>query len=150
MTDAIINLDDVGFRNHLKNIGINTLKYGRKLMRERASLTVRELKKSEPDVSGTLKRRTRKEPVRKGWGYRILMPYYAEYVDRGTGTGKMMPVSNALKYRRLYGIRNINAWRRHIAKHGIKAHPFIQIALRRSERRSPELYKKYLELMIKK
>ena len=148
-----LTIDDSDLRRHLRKLDVNLTKYGRMITRRKAEMLVEDLRKKMSVVTGNLHNRTRKVPTRKGWGYNIVMPYYGDYLDRGTkpsSGGKIMPISKAIPYTRAYGIRNVNAWRRHIAENGTRPHPFINAAIMSTDRRTEQEFRKLTKKMLKK
>jgi len=149
----MITIDDSDLRDHLRKLNININKYGRRLVRRKAEILVEELHKRIPTITGELKRRTRKVPERKGWGYNIFMPDYGVHRDSGTRPskgGQYMPMSKAMIYASKYGINNVNAWRRSIAMKGTKPHPYIRVSIMAMNRRSKAEIKKLTKKMLKK
>lgn len=152
-----MTINDKEVRDTLGSLGINLRKYGRRIVREYAELQVRYLKKEVREKlnrTGKLNRSIINKSVRGGWGQIIYMADYAEHVDRGANpskTGMPMPYSKAKPYMKRYGIKNPYYWRRHIAKHGTRAHPFIDGAIYKTRTEAPEkIYNKYLRKITKK
>ena len=152
-----MKIDDKEVRDVLSNYDINIRSYGRRIIREYAELQVRYLKKevrTKLNRTGTLARSIRNESIRGGWGQVILMADYAEHVDEGATPsrgGTLMPSLKARPYMKRYGIKNELYWRRYIAKHGTRAHPFINGAIYKTRTEAPDkIYKKYLRRMTKK
>lgn len=152
-----MTIDDKEVREVLHNLNINTRSYGRRIIREYAELQVRYLRRevrSKLNRTGTLAKSIRNESIRGGWGQVILMADYAEYVDEGAMPSKggvLMPSLKARPYMKRYGIKNELYWRRKIAKHGTRAHPFIRGAIYKTQTEAPDkIYKKYLRKLTKK
>lgn len=152
-----MRVDDKEVRGILRNFDINIRTFGRRIIREYAELEVRYLRKeikTRLSKTGTLARSVHNESIRGGWGQIILMSDYAEHVDKGAMPSKggvLMPSYKAKPYMKRYGIKNELYWRRSIAKHGTRAHPFIDGAIYKTNTEAPDkVYKKYLRKLTKK
>jgi len=132
-----MKVNDKEVRNLCHNMGINIRSFGRRIIREHAELQVRFLKREirmKVNRTGKLHKSVHNKSIRGGWGQVIYMEDYAEHVDKGampSKGGRLMPAHKARPYMKKYGIKNELKWRSKIAKHGTRAHPFIDGAIQK-------------------
>lgn len=148
-----MKVNDTEVRDQLKRLSINVRKYGRVITRKYAELLVKNLKKGAPRVTGTLRKSIENKSSRGGWGQDIHSAHYADYVDTGalpSKGGRFMPINKASLYAKKYGIKNMTAWRRHIAEYGTRPHPFLLKAVYSTEANAKsKIYNRYVRRMVR-